>query len=61
MFFGRGRFQNGVIIQPVPQSQFDPNDEGKLIEFRNAIWYVAETNLDGAELSMSRVGLKWRK
>ncbi|KAJ8690287.1 hypothetical protein PTI98_011728 [Pleurotus ostreatus] len=42
VFFGRGRFQNGVIIQPVPQSQFDPNDEEKLIEFRNAIWSKVE-------------------
>lgn len=36
--FGRGRFQNGVLIQP--KEQFDPNDEAKLEEFRNKIWYV---------------------
>lgn len=38
LMFGRGRFQNGVLIQP--KEQFDPNDEVKLEEFRNKIWYV---------------------
>ncbi|KAI0313071.1 acetyl-CoA synthetase-like protein [Amylostereum chailletii] len=36
IMFGRGRFQNGVIVQPkVP---FNPRDEDKLVQFRNAIW-----------------------
>ncbi|KAI0320589.1 acetyl-CoA synthetase-like protein [Amylostereum chailletii] len=36
VMFGRGRFQNGVIVQPkVP---FDPADETSLAEFRNKIW-----------------------
>lgn len=38
LMFGRGRFQNGVLIQP--KEQFDPNDEAKLEEFRNKIWLV---------------------
>ncbi|KAF4585038.1 hypothetical protein EYR40_001871 [Pleurotus pulmonarius] len=42
VYFGRGRFQNGVITQPAPQGQCDPNDEEKLIEFRNAIWPTVE-------------------
>ena len=37
--FGRGRFQNGVLIEPKPQFAFDPSDAKKLEEFRNAIWY----------------------
>ncbi len=38
VMFGRGRLQNGVLIQP--KEPFDPEDEGKLAEFRNKIWYV---------------------
>ncbi|KAL1943361.1 hypothetical protein VTO73DRAFT_4436 [Trametes versicolor] len=40
LMFGRGRFQNGVLIQP--KEQFDPNDEAKLEEFRNKIWPTVE-------------------
>ena len=40
--FGRGRFQNGVIIQPSPSFQFDPADEEKLTAFRSAIWNTVE-------------------
>lgn len=36
LFFGRGRFNNGVLIQPT--QPFEPNDEIKLIAFRNKIW-----------------------
>lgn len=36
--FGRGRFQNGVIIQP--KKPFDPAYEAKLEEFRHLIWYA---------------------
>ncbi|KAG8908187.1 hypothetical protein FRB99_008730 [Tulasnella sp. 403] len=42
IMFGRGRFQNGVIIQPKPQFQFDPSDEEKLAAFRSAIWKTVE-------------------
>ncbi|KAH8111803.1 acetyl-CoA synthetase-like protein [Phellopilus nigrolimitatus] len=38
LFFGRGRFQCGVLIQPSQPYAFDPSDSSKLIEFRNAIW-----------------------
>ncbi|OSD00720.1 acetyl-CoA synthetase-like protein [Trametes coccinea BRFM310] len=36
LMFGRGRFQNGVLIQP--KEPFDPSNEEKLEEFRNKIW-----------------------
>lgn len=36
--FGRGRFQNGVLIEPKPEFAFDPSDPKKLEEFRNMIW-----------------------
>ena len=38
LMFGRGRFQNGILIQP--KVAFDSSDEGKLEEFRNKIWYT---------------------
>jgi hypothetical protein len=40
--FGRGRFQNGVIVQPKPDHVFDPTDEVKLSMFRNGIWPTVE-------------------
>nr|UXY92114.1 ATP/NADPH-dependent carboxylic acid reductase [Trametes cinnabarina] len=36
LMFGRGRFQNGVLIEP--KEPFDPSDEARLEEFRNKIW-----------------------
>ncbi|KAI1791373.1 acetyl-CoA synthetase-like protein [Ganoderma leucocontextum] len=36
LMFGRGRFQNGILIQP--KEGFDPCDEVKLEEYRNKIW-----------------------
>ncbi|KAJ8508691.1 hypothetical protein ONZ45_g9065 [Pleurotus djamor] len=40
IMFGRGRFQNGVLIQP--REEFDPKDEIRLAEFRNQIWPSVE-------------------
>ncbi|KAM5541012.1 hypothetical protein V8D89_005323 [Ganoderma adspersum] len=36
LMFGRGRFQNGILIQP--KENIDPSDEVKLEEYRNKIW-----------------------
>ncbi|KAI0031502.1 acetyl-CoA synthetase-like protein [Vararia minispora EC-137] len=36
LFFGRGRFNNGVLIQPT--YPFDPRDHEKLARFREVIW-----------------------
>ena len=38
--FGRGKFNTGVVIEPMPEFAFDPADKAKLSEFRNKIWYV---------------------
>lgn len=38
VMFGRGRFQNGVLIEPTKEEQFDPEDLDKLAAFRNTIW-----------------------
>ncbi|OCH89652.1 acetyl-CoA synthetase-like protein [Obba rivulosa] len=40
IIFGRGRFQNGVLIQP--REHVDPQDEKQLAEFRNKIWPTVE-------------------
>ena len=39
--FGQGKFQNGVLIQPKPEFDFDGADTQKLEEFRKKIWYEA--------------------
>ena len=39
LMFGRGRFQNGILIQP--KEPFDPSDEAKLEDYRNKIWCVS--------------------
>ena len=38
IMFGRGRFQNGVLVEPKKEFAFNPRDEVKLAEFRNIIW-----------------------
>ncbi|KDQ50557.1 hypothetical protein JAAARDRAFT_141882 [Jaapia argillacea MUCL 33604] len=40
--FGTGRTQNGVLVAPAPEFEFDPLDEEKLVEFRNAIYPAVE-------------------
>ena len=41
MMFGRGREQAGVLIELHEDYAWDdPNDDQKLTEFRNKIWYV---------------------
>lgn len=38
--FGRGRFQNGIIIEVKPAYAFDPSDTAKVDAFITDIWYV---------------------
>jgi hypothetical protein len=40
--FGRGRFQNGVIILPKPEYAFEPSNEHQLSAFRTEIWPTVE-------------------
>ncbi|KAK7030388.1 hypothetical protein VNI00_014132 [Paramarasmius palmivorus] len=43
VFFGRGRFQAGVLVEPTTESKFDPEaDERHVSEFRNQIWPTVE-------------------
>ncbi|VDC04878.1 unnamed protein product [Peniophora sp. CBMAI 1063] len=36
VLFGRGRFMNGALVQPV--NSFDPSDAAKVADFRNLVW-----------------------
>ena len=38
VMFGRGRLQNGVLVEPTEDYAFDPTDVKKLEAFRNQIW-----------------------
>ena len=40
IMFGRGKFQNGVLIEPTEDYVFDPSDVKKLEAYRNKIWCV---------------------
>ena len=40
VMFGRGKFQNGVLIEPTADYTFDPSDVKQLEAFRNKIWSV---------------------
>jgi thioester reductase-like protein len=42
LYFGRGRSQNGVLIEPSPGHDIDPTDPVAVSEFRNAIWRFVE-------------------
>ena len=38
IIFGHGRFQNGVLVEPVENFPVDPTDSKHLEEYRNKIW-----------------------
>ncbi len=40
VMFGRGKFQNGVLIEPTEDFAIDPMDVKKVEEYRNKIWYA---------------------
>ncbi|KAH7907693.1 hypothetical protein BJ138DRAFT_455649 [Hygrophoropsis aurantiaca] len=42
VIFGRGRFNAGVLVDPLPDCAFDPTDEMRLADFRNKIWPTVE-------------------
>ena len=50
--FGRGRFQNGILIQP--KEPFDPSDEAKLEDYRNKIWCVCVIASHTSNLRLTR-------
>jgi hypothetical protein len=40
VMFGRGRFQNGVLLELKPGYEFDPKNQEKLAEFKDSLWSV---------------------
>ena len=38
VIFGRGRFQNGILIEPKPESSFDVSDSHAAEIFKDSIW-----------------------
>ena len=45
VMFGQGRFNAGVIIDPIPEFQFDCCDKRKFADFRNLIWSGSYRNI----------------
>jgi hypothetical protein len=41
VMFGQGKFNAGVIVDPIPEFEFDCNDKSKFAEFRDLIWSAA--------------------
>ncbi len=38
VMFGRGKFQNGILVQLKPEFAFDPQDEESIVKCRSLIW-----------------------
>ena len=53
VMFGRGKFQNGVLIEPTEDYTFDPKDTRKLEAYRNKIWCVLLLSICGTPVTSS--------
>ncbi|KAK0205437.1 acetyl-CoA synthetase-like protein [Desarmillaria ectypa] len=42
LYFGHGRFQNGLLVQLKPQFVFHPSDQASVIKYRSVIWPTIE-------------------
>ncbi len=40
--FGRGKFQNGVLVEPVSDFALDPDNTEQVEAYRNKIWPTIE-------------------
>lgn len=56
VMFGRGKFQNGVLIEPTEDYAFDPSDIKQVEMFRNKIWFVCSDVCGTHVTYVSRVG-----
>ncbi len=61
IMFGRGRFQNGVLVDPKPQYAFDSRDQAKLEKFRNAIWSVFARLSARCHIPYPWLGQRWNE
>ena len=48
IMFGHGKFQNGVLIEPIEEFQIDPRNPKELQEYRNEIWFVRRLTVRNA-------------
>ena len=48
LMFGRGEFQNGVLVQPAGEYAVDPNNAQQVAAFLNMIWCVVRFCSPGA-------------
>ncbi|KAL7278170.1 hypothetical protein ACG7TL_008143 [Trametes sanguinea] len=52
VMFGRGKFQNGVLIEPTEEFKIDPHDPKQVETFRNLVWpSVERANQDAPQHS----------
>lgn len=42
LYFGHGKFQNGLLVELKPQFVFDPSDQASVIKYRSLIWPTIE-------------------
>ncbi|KAK0469076.1 acetyl-CoA synthetase-like protein [Desarmillaria tabescens] len=42
LYFGHGRFQNGLLVQLKPKYLFPPSDQASVIKYRSVIWPTIE-------------------
>ncbi|SJL10486.1 uncharacterized protein ARMOST_13872 [Armillaria ostoyae] len=42
LYFGHGKFQNGLLVELKPQFVFDPSDQTSVIKYRSLIWPTIE-------------------
>ncbi|KAI0759226.1 acetyl-CoA synthetase-like protein [Trametes elegans] len=48
VIFGKGRFQNGILVQPTETHAIDPSDLQQLEKYRNLVWPTIERANDYA-------------
>jgi hypothetical protein len=59
IMFGQGRFNAGVLIDPVTGQGFDPLDETLLEAFRNKIWLASPCHRYLILPDTLRIGPQW--
>ncbi|EKM49837.1 uncharacterized protein PHACADRAFT_154467, partial [Phanerochaete carnosa HHB-10118-sp] len=42
VMFGRTKMQPGLLLEPMPDHEIDPNDDAQVAEYRNKVWPVVE-------------------
>ena len=45
VMFGRGRLQNGILVEPKQQFSFDTRDSAALEAFKELIWWASSMTI----------------